>query len=192
MNEYRIDIKVRNNLILSKIEENGYKSIPDFCKKNDINMYTLYLIINMKCELFRKNGEWISTIIKAAECLNCFPEDFFTETQLHAILKTNKKTILTNEAEMKFLLNNSQKLLEDIVDDNRKDKEIHKSIELLTPREQKVINMRFGIEDGIEHDLKEIGEILSVSGQRVRQIEAKALRKMRHPRIAKKLEVFCE
>ena len=51
----------------------------------------------------------------------------------------------------------------------------------LTPREEKVIKMRFGLEDGSEHTLEEVGQSFAVTRERIRQIEAKALRKLRHP-----------
>ncbi len=51
----------------------------------------------------------------------------------------------------------------------------------LTPREEKVIKMRFGLEDGSEHTLEEVGQCFAVTRERIRQIEAKALRKLRHP-----------
>ena len=51
----------------------------------------------------------------------------------------------------------------------------------LTPREERVIKMRFGLEDGSEHTLEEVGQSFQVTRERIRQIEAKALRKLRHP-----------
>ena len=51
----------------------------------------------------------------------------------------------------------------------------------LTPREERIIKMRFGLEDGTEHTLEEVGQIFAVTRERIRQIEAKALRKLRHP-----------
>jgi RNA polymerase primary sigma factor len=51
----------------------------------------------------------------------------------------------------------------------------------LTPREERIIRMRFGLEDGVEHTLEEVGKVFDVTRERIRQIEAKALRKLRHP-----------
>ena len=62
----------------------------------------------------------------------------------------------------------------------------------LTPREEQVIKMRFGMGDGSEHTLEEVGQNFSVTRERIRQIEAKALRKLRHPSRCKTLEVFLE
>jgi RNA polymerase primary sigma factor len=65
-------------------------------------------------------------------------------------------------------------------------------LKTLTPREEKVIKMRFGLEDGSEHTLEEVGQSFAVNRERIRQIEAKALRKLRHPSRSRKLRAFLE
>ena len=60
----------------------------------------------------------------------------------------------------------------------------------LTPREQKILSMRFGLEDGVTHTLQEVGEVFGVTRERIRQIEAKALEKIRKHRDIKKLEGY--
>lgn len=62
----------------------------------------------------------------------------------------------------------------------------------LTPREEKVLRMRFGIGEKADHTLEEVGQNFDVTRERIRQIEAKALRKLRHPSRAKKLKSFIE
>ena len=62
----------------------------------------------------------------------------------------------------------------------------------LTPREERVIRMRFGIGVNKDHTLEEVGVQFSVTRERIRQIEAKALRKLRHPRRSKKLRSFLD
>lgn len=60
----------------------------------------------------------------------------------------------------------------------------------LKPREQKVLSLRFGLQDGRSHTLEHVGRELGFTRERIRQIEAKALRKLRHPRLSKKLLDF--
>jgi len=60
----------------------------------------------------------------------------------------------------------------------------------LTPREQKILSMRFGLEDGVTHTLQEVGEVFGVTRERIRQIEAKALEKIRKHQDIKKLEGY--
>ena len=67
-----------------------------------------------------------------------------------------------------------------------------KVLATLTPREEKVLRMRFGIGERADHTLEEVGRIFSVTRERIRQIEAKALRKMRHPSRSKYLKSFLD
>jgi RNA polymerase primary sigma factor len=62
----------------------------------------------------------------------------------------------------------------------------------LTPREERILRMRFGMDDGSEHTLEEVGRTFAVTRERIRQIEAKALGKLRHPSRSSKLRVFLE
>ena len=68
----------------------------------------------------------------------------------------------------------------------------NKVLNTLTPREEKVLRLRFGLSDGCEHTLEEVGQNFAVTRERIRQIEAKALRKLRHPSRSKKLRSFLE
>ncbi|MGI6066115.1 MAG: RNA polymerase sigma factor RpoD [Bacillota bacterium] len=65
-------------------------------------------------------------------------------------------------------------------------------LETLTPREKKVLQLRFGLEDGRSRTLEEVGQVFGVTRERIRQIEAKALRKLRHPSRSKKLKDYLE
>ncbi len=65
-------------------------------------------------------------------------------------------------------------------------------LKTLSPREEKIIKMRFGLMDGSEHTLEEVGQYFAVTRERIRQIEAKALRKLRHPSRSHRLRAFLE
>ena len=65
-------------------------------------------------------------------------------------------------------------------------------LQTLTPREAKVLSLRFGLEDGNPKTLEEVGKEFNVTRERIRQIEAKALRKLRHPSRSKKLKDFLD
>lgn len=69
---------------------------------------------------------------------------------------------------------------------------VREVLKTLTPREEKVLKMRFGIDVASEHTLEEVGKDFSVTRERIRQIEVKALRKLRHPSRSKKLKTFFE
>jgi RNA polymerase primary sigma factor len=65
-------------------------------------------------------------------------------------------------------------------------------LKTLTPREEKIIKMRFGLEDGSQHTLKEVGQLFALTRERIRQIEAKTLRKLREPSRSRELRSFLE
>ena len=65
-------------------------------------------------------------------------------------------------------------------------------LDTLTPREEKVLRLRFGLDDGRARTLEEVGKEFNVTRERIRQIEAKALRKLRHPSRSKKLKDYLD
>jgi RNA polymerase primary sigma factor len=81
--------------------------------------------------------------------------------------------------------------LESVVSASRRD-EVRRVMKTLTPREEEVLAKRFGLSDGTEHTLEEVGRLHNVTRERIRQIESKALRKLRHPSRAAKLKPFLD
>jgi RNA polymerase primary sigma factor len=81
--------------------------------------------------------------------------------------------------------------LEAVIDRNLEG-QTEEVLKTLTPREERVLRLRFGIGDGCDHTLEEVGQQFDVTRERIRQIEAKALRKLRHPTRSKKLKSFVE
>ncbi len=70
--------------------------------------------------------------------------------------------------------------------------QLQEVLNTLTPREQKVLRLRFGLDDGRARTLEEVGKEFNVTRERIRQIEAKALRKLRHPSRSRKLKDYLD
>jgi len=194
--DYRVDIKVRNQNLLNIIEKNGYKTIGEFCRLNNIMRHVSRIgdLVNFKASPLNAEGDFWPFIYEISDLLMCSPEDFFSESQLTMEIENNKRTILMREAEVKMLAStyNTTPLLEEIIDQDKVKKLIYEKLETLTPREQKVLTLRFGLNNCGEHTLDEVGQVFEINRERVRQIEAKALRKLRHPSRSKDLHTYLE
>ena len=70
--------------------------------------------------------------------------------------------------------------------------DLHEVLGSLSPRERDVLRLRFGMDDGRQRTLEEVGQLFGVTRERIRQIEAKALRKLRHPNRSKRLKEYIE
>lgn len=181
--EYRVEIKVRNNLFIKRIEHAGYKTIGEFCRINHLNTTDIGEVISMKRSPLMANGKFKVSVQKAADILQCAPDDLFTDAQLHLAMKTNKHCLLVNEAEMKVMLETQlqPKLLESDIEDSQRNGLLEKVLNQLSPRESKILRMRFGLDDGIEHTLEEISKEFGCTRTRIRDIEQRAMRRLRHP-----------
>jgi RNA polymerase primary sigma factor len=91
-----------------------------------------------------------------------------------------------------FIENENDCSPSDTVANNDLKERVREVLKTLTPREEKVLKMRFGIDVASEHTLEEVGKDFSVTRERIRQIEVKALRKLRHPSRSKKLLAFLD
>jgi RNA polymerase primary sigma factor len=81
--------------------------------------------------------------------------------------------------------------VEAVMHNNLRD-QTQSTLKTLSPREARVLKMRFGVGGGAEHTLEEVGQSFMVTRERIRQIESKALRKLRHPSRSKALRVFTD
>ncbi|MBP7854693.1 RNA polymerase sigma factor RpoD [Candidatus Babeliales bacterium] len=122
------------------------------------------------------------------------------EKKIKNIIKISKEPISLetpigdgNDASIKDLIESEDDFsLSDSVASNDLKEKIREVLKTLTPREEKVLKMRFGIDVASEHTLEEVGKDFSVTRERIRQIEVKALKKLKHPSRSKRLVAFFE
>jgi RNA polymerase primary sigma factor len=120
------------------------------------------------------------------------------EKKIKNIIKISKEPISletpvgdSDDAFIKDFIENENELSPaDSVSNNDLKERVREVLKTLPPREEKVLKMRFGIDVASEHTLEEVGKDFSVTRERIRQIEVKALRKLRHPSRSKKLLSF--
>ena len=123
-----------------------------------------------------------------------------TKETIKNIIKISKEPISletpvgdSNDASIKdFIESENEFSPSDIVANTDLKEKVREVLKSLTPREEKVLKMRFGIDVASEHTLEEVGKDFSVTRERIRQIEVKALKKLKHPSRSKKLQSFFE
>lgn len=154
---------------------------------------TLNKINKIKRTFLQENGRE-PTYEELAKELN------LDEKKIKNIIKISKEPISletpvgdSDDASIKdFIENENESSPADTVSNSDLKERVREVLKSLTPREEKVLKMRFGIDVASEHTLEEVGKDFGVTRERVRQIEVKALRKLRHPSRSNKLQTFFE
>ena len=187
-NDYLIKIRLYNNLLLKKIKDDGFKTLISFARYAKISPTTFYPCCHANYEIFTKRGHLKSHVVKLCKIFNCEPKDIFppTASKFEIRKEFSKgqalemiKFINTFEVNKPELQQLQQPDL--LLEKEEKKKTLKKILATLTPREEKVINMRYGLNGYEEESLEEVSKSFNVTRERIRQIEAKALRKLRHP-----------
>lgn len=181
--EYRIKVTVRNNLILKVIEAHGYKSLKFFAEINNINYSRLANLVALREAPLGSSGEFSLVARQLMEILGAAPHDLWSDEQLTMALRKNSSEATVGSYEFSTLFNRLTGQIEYDSPDEAADKAniakvVAEQLDSLTPREAKVLRMRFGI--GCDDmTLEEIGASFGVTRERIRQIEAKAVRKLK-------------
>lgn len=198
--DMRIEVKVRNNLVLSRMDEMGIESVAELCRRLDetrtedeprAHQVSVGLLINMRLPARKKTGEWITPALRLATFFRCMPEDLFSEPQQYDALQKNRSHAELSFAEIQQLTaRNREPITPEIaMQATQLRTAISNALRSLAPREEQVLRMRFGFESGTEMTLEEIGHAFGVSRERVRSIEVRALIKLkRTPRNKKIME----
>jgi RNA polymerase sigma factor (sigma-70 family) len=177
----RVEIKLRNNLILSMMEAKGITTVSGLCDRlPGMSRGLIYRLISMKLSPLDKDGSWCKSALALSDFFQCMPEDLFSNEQQTMALETNRVTVEMSFAEIQQL--KSPQLRPDLlVEAAELKRTIHQQLLTLTPREHRVLSLRFGLNGQEEHTLEEVGEMFGLTHMRIRQIECKALRKLKHP-----------
>ena len=185
--EYRIRVSIKNNLLLSAIEACGYATIADFARDADVNQSTISAMINLKFAPLMQSGEFTRAAKQVMETLGAAPSDLWSAEQLNMSLGKSFVDRECGKAELIAALGVSSTELvgfstpEEALHHGDQVRVVNDVISSLTPREEKVLIMRFGLQGVESKTLDDVGLAFDVTRERIRQIEAKALRKLRHP-----------
>ena len=185
MKDYRVKITVRNDRILSKIESE-YASVRNFCMAMNLDYQRITDLIRGTSPINAK-GEIKELVKKLMEVLGCTIDELFTEKQLKGFVSHNKFETKVEEKDLMKIKQDIKPLeLGMMEQDVTKvlNKIFHK---FLTPREERVIRMRFGIGTWSDSTLAEVGLQFEVTQERIRHIEQNAMKKLSSPEVINEL-----
>ena len=180
MKEFRLKVSVRNNLLLSAIEEQGYKSVAEFERACGLGMGRINNLVAMREAPISTSGEFSKNAKLVMEVLGAAPTDLWTEQQLTIKLKTNSGERAIDANLVQHLLEQKDRTdylpsPEDSLLAAETSAIVNEVLGTLKPREKNVLVERF------EKDLtlQEVGNHHGLSKERIRAIESKALQKLR-------------
>ena len=182
MTDYRVQIKVRNARLLRAIEMAGHQPGQIFAREVGIS-YTGHLLpyLNLKRTPFDENGDLRPCAEMLCVFLNRLPDELWSEEQRYPLL-TNAAEIELSAASVHELLASPSDCADplSLLEKKQAAQAVDALLDTLTPREAEVLRLRHGI-DGEPMNLEEMAKAKGCSRERIRQIEAKALRKLRAP-----------
>jgi len=179
--------------MMNMMRASGIETAAQLSRLADVTQGLIGGYLNLKeVPISKTTGMWRPSVLKIAESLKVLPDMLFPERHITKALKTNKVEGQVSFDDIGNLIDSCDvfvdRLSESIADEAKEDTldRLDKCFGRLAIREEKVLKKRFGIGnskimESSPLSLKEIGEDLSVSVERVRQIEAQALHKLRHP-----------
>ena len=195
MEEYNVKVTVRNNLILQAIKNFGYTNLNNFAKATGVSTTGLYSLVNL---MEPPIGEFIKTAKELMEVLGACPSELWTDEQLTLRLDSNRTERVMSKEALQITLQSSARSLigldypEQGMVEAEMVKIVQDKLDSLTPREAEILRFRFGFDGGIGHTLEEVGAKFKVTRERIRHIEAHALRKLRHPSRSDDLRQFID
>jgi len=176
MKDYRIKITVRNDRILSKIESK-YVSVRNFCMAMNLDYQRTNELIRGTSPINAK-GEIKELVKRLMEALGCTIDELFTEKQLEGFVSHNKFETKVEEKDLIKIKQDVKPLELGIMEKDVKDVLSKIFNKFLTPREEKIIKMRFGIGMDTDYTLEEIGLQFLISKERVRHITKRVIKKL--------------
>jgi RNA polymerase primary sigma factor len=185
MNDYRVKITIRNERLLAAMEGMGYKSVAEFSRNQGLNSVKVREIFSGKIPPLDREGNPKELTKEILEILNLTIEKAFTEKQLKGFKKHTFEVKIEEEKLLQIISPAKNQEIK-VIEQEVKSK-LSEILSTLTPREEKILRMRFGIGMNTDHTLEEVGRKFFVTRERIREIEGKALRKLKHPTVAIKL-----
>lgn len=180
----RLISKLRNNRMILAREALGMSG-PKIAEAIGVPYSAWILLESLKESPLRADGQWRSTALRISDWLKAMPEDLWPAEALAVERSTLEVEVSATEARTLMSATHQAAL-----PDYRRELEIEGlegALKALTPRQEGVLRARFGFDGKEAMTLEDTGKLFGVSPERLRQIEAKALRRLRHPSLSKRI-----
>lgn len=191
---YRVIARLKNNRLWSSVLAcfPDVKYQTDAARRLGISPAEFWRLLSMKWWPQRLDGEWSPIAKKIARTLRV-PEDYLFDGELYGRIPAARVELEMGPSELEaFGMLALPAGPDEILEARELEAAVTDGVKSLGPRPAEVLRLRFGLDGGGEHSLAEVGDIFGVGGERIRQIEKKALRRLRHHTRAKRLREFLE
>jgi Tfp pilus assembly major pilin PilA len=180
MKDYRVEVKVKNNYLFKLMESYGLSNAAELSRASGLAQTDIGKLLNLKVPAFTKTGKPTAATQILCDFFTCSVDDLFPPQHINDPLQINSSAIEANMAELTSsnLLAGGTDPLQILSNDDAADL-VAAAVGKLTSREKTIVDARFGLNGEGEKTLAQIGKELNLSSNRVRQIEQKALRKLR-------------
>ena len=174
--DYLLQIKIKNAPMLRAMRRKGCQTAADLARLINKDATEVGRFLNLKVGAFMKNGEFYPTVLKISEVLNCMPSDLFPPQHYECPLEKNTAEMEVSLDEMTDYFLDGPATPEQLLIESNVKKKIDDALSDLTPRQRLIIDARMSGES-----LHQIAEKISISVERVRQIEGKLLYRLQKP-----------
>ena len=191
LKELEFTLRARNNRLKERRLRLGMTQ-PQFAEAAHVGSASYGNLETMKLHPQHRDGSWRDIALALSSFHGVEPEELFPP----AVLAVNEPVVVRRvdgHDLHELMTTHQQKMIEGPADAYERvetGKQIIRSLGTLSPREEEVLRIRFGLDGGGEHTLDEVSEKIGVTRERTRQIEAKGLRKLRHPSRSENLQQF--
>lgn len=187
--DVRVKVSFKNNLLLTAMERAGIKTGTELARRAGLTQSRVSTLVCMRKPAKKDSQGWSDAALAVAAVLKCDPEDLFSWFQQYSRLEHNSYSLGAVSSEVASLAIQNGTEREENIEDLRRT--LNVALATLKPYEERVLRLRFGLVPGEDtFTLREIGDEFGVSNTRIQQIEARALRKLKHPNRTKELKSF--
>ena len=191
--DYEITVTIKNNRLLEAMERAGIKNAAELSRATGVSQSAIGDMLKLSISGENQWGKWRPPLIKLSEFLRCMPEDLVPVAQVASPLKKNSSKITASLDEIESIaggLVSAALPASERLEIEEKNGQLRNAVDnLLGNRQAYVIKQRFGI-DCEPKTLEELGNEFNVSKDRIRQIEAKALLKLKGVCLKEKINIY--